>query len=598
MSILTPTIAVTIIWALFVILTITIAFRFYAIRIHNRRKEQLLARHPSRTSPSPSPQNGIVTSKTVLTAIIIALHNLTLLYCVAVTLAVIWGYDLADKRRALIIQYGGADNDVANMLVGGGEVGKFRRYLQKLGLAMELAYVVTIWILKCGLVAVGWQVGKALGLWGSRSMTEAETDASEGNDASTGRERLMDAETKSRISIAKATLNTLGCGTIITFLGVISYKCIVIGMALSRSGVQDITSRGLRKEVVEAQNSTIVAAVGSLGTYLHINLAIVLTIILLSISRSPHQPHPQPRPPIFLYGGIFMLSLIILTTAASSARTGSILMNTTSIRPRIGDLIMGGILFGNATDSTYGKVLGLNEKVFAVLEMVLGGTALCVPGMRVLFDSTRARHGLPSSGLVSTREQPFPASARESTSRPPETRGETVSVFDDVLQRQRMSYHNADPYTAVAARIASFYQGSEGETIGARAVTGKDRGRSRSRSRSREGTSSTGRNHGHVAPGAQLPQQGYDQQRQNHQQWERDRGRTEGMDKVEDRLEEDGPKMQGSSGTSVAPIPPLSIPRQQRQLRGTLEKALPPLPLAAGELARDRELRRIGAGGY
>jgi len=268
MSVLTPTIAVTIIWALFITLTITIALRFYAIRIHNRRKEQLIARHPNRVLPS---RHGIVTSKAVLTVTIYAVHILTLLYCVAVTLAVIWGYDLENKRHALVIQYGGAENDVGNVLLSGGEVGKFRGYLQKLGLGMELAYVVIIWILKSGLVAVGWQVGKGLGLWGSRSMTEAETgnvNASESNGASTGGGRPMDSGTKAMISMAKAVLYTLGCGTIATFLGVIIYECIVIGMALSRNEVQDITSHGLKEEVVEAQKATIVGAVGSLGTYL------------------------------------------------------------------------------------------------------------------------------------------------------------------------------------------------------------------------------------------------------------------------------------------------------------------------------------------
>ncbi|KAF8457733.1 hypothetical protein BGX38DRAFT_1157045 [Terfezia claveryi] len=409
MSILTPTITIIIIWALFIILTITIALRFYALRIHNRRKEQFISRHPNRALLSP-PRNGTISSKVVLTATINGLHILTLLYCVAVTLAVIWGYDLANERRALVIQYGGAENDVGNVLLGDGEVGKLRRYLRILGLAMELAYVVIIWILKGGLVAVGWQVGKGLGLWGSRSMAGAETvnvDASEGNGASAGGEKLMDAETKGMISLAKAVLYTLGCGTIITFLGVIIYECIVIGMSLSRNEVQDITSHGLREEVVEAQNATIVAAVGSLGTYL---LSIILAIILLSISQSTHQPHQpnlHPRPPVLLYGGIFTLFLIIFTTAASSARTGFILMNTTSTQPRIGDLITSGILFGSVTNSRYGQALSLNEKVFAVLEMMLGGTALCIPGMRVLFDSVReiqTRQSLRSSALLSISE--------------------------------------------------------------------------------------------------------------------------------------------------------------------------------------------------
>lgn len=266
MSTLTPTTAVIVIWALFVILTTTIALHFYAIRIHNRQK-RLIAH---RTPPSPPPRDGMVTSKAVLTATINVLLILTLLYCVAATLAVIWGYDLANKRRALIIQYGGAEQDVGNVLAGGGDIGRFRSYLQKLGLAMELAYVLIIWILKGGLVAVGWQVGKGLGLWGG-SMVEAEAEnanTSEGNDASTRAAKPMDAETKAMISMAKTVLYTLGLGTIITFLGVIIYECMVVGMALSRNKVQDITSDGLREEVVETQNATIVTAVGSLGTYL------------------------------------------------------------------------------------------------------------------------------------------------------------------------------------------------------------------------------------------------------------------------------------------------------------------------------------------
>lgn len=617
MSILTPTITVIIIWALFVILTITIALRFYALRIHSRRKEQFLSRHPNRTLLSPPP-NGTITCKVVLTATINALHILTLLYCVAVTLAVIWGYDLADERRALVIQYGGAENDVGNVLLGDGEVGKFRRYLRTLGLAMELAYVVIIWILKGGLIAVGWQVGKGLGLWGSRSMAEAETvnfNASEGNGASAGREKPMDAETKSMISLAKAVLYTLGGGTIITFLGVIIYKCIVIGMSLSRNEVQDITSHGLREEVVEAQKATIVAAVGSLGTYL---LSIVLAIILLSISQSTHQPHQpdlHPRSPVLLYGGIFTLFLIVFTTAASSARTGFILMNTNSIQPRIGDLITGGILFGRVTDSTYGEALGLNEKVFAVLEMMLGGTALCIPGMRVLFDSARdiqTRQSLRSSTLLSISELPSPASVRESASRPLETRSETAPVLQqqgDVLQSRSSSY-NSDPYTAIAARIASFAQGPEVETIGTRAITRRDRSRSRSRSRSRnrsrKGSHSTGRNHGHVAPGAQLQQQGNNQQRQieeqvqwlpeqqgrqNQHQQGRHRVRTEAMEGYSQRSRENVRRdraewdrhntVQGSSRGPVALIPPLSISKQPQQFQGSSEKSLPPLPLAS-----------------
>lgn len=207
----------------------------------------------------------------MLTTIIFTLHILTLLYCVAATLAIIWGYDLANKRRAIAIKYGGAENEVGNELVGGDEIGRLRRYLQRLGLAVELAYVVIVWILKGGLVTVGWQVGKGLGLWGNRSMAEAEMgnfNATDGNGINTERERPMDAETKTRISMAKAALYSLGCGTVITFLGILIYECIVIGMALSRNEVRDITPYGLREEIVEAQNEVIVVAVGSLGTYL------------------------------------------------------------------------------------------------------------------------------------------------------------------------------------------------------------------------------------------------------------------------------------------------------------------------------------------
>jgi len=315
-----------------------------------------------------------------------------------------------------------------------------------------------------------------------------------------------------------------------------------------------------------------------------------------------------------------MLSLITLTTGASSARTVFILLKTTSTKPHIGDLIIGSILFGKAAGSTYGEALGLNEKVFAVLEMVLGGTALCIPGMRVLFDSarrTRTHHSLRDSVLLSKSDQSSPASAGDLASRCTETRSEIAPVLpqqDEILQHQRMSY-TPDPYTVVAARIASFVQGSGGEGIDIHAITGRGRSRSRSRSRNREGSNSSGRGQGHVAPGAQLPHQGSGQQRQVEEQvksteehqlrWCQQQGkqggdRTEGPKKEEGVIqrnrENDRTTVQASSRALVAPIPPLSISRPPQQHRGWSEKSLPPLPPSSErELARDRELRGIGS---
>lgn len=556
MTILTPTIAIAIIWALVFVLTVTIAFRFYAIHIHDRRKQQR-SRRSTRNLPSSTPRNGLTTSKTIVAGCIILVHSLTLLYCVAATLATIWGYDLAEKRVAVSIRYGGAENEVGRELVGNGELAGLRRNVQKVGVAMELSYVVIIWTVKCGLVAVGWQVGRGLGLWGvGTEDSKAEKGAAAKTDGGhAGKEHIWRSEMKCKISFTKVLLNIFGWGSVVTFVGVIIFEAVTVGLALSRTEVDDISSRGLEAEVRERRNAVIVSAVGNLGTYvagkmlptapppppippprtmLNFFQAVILSIIFLTFSRSTLQPKARlNRAPLFLYGGLFILFLLLLTVAASAARTGFMIKATSTTHPRVGDLVTAGILYGRVTGLTYGEALGLNAKVLAVIEMMFGGITLCLPGLRVMFNSGRRRSNSSSSRkarppalkprnskrahghedddlhrLNSQPDQPSPAASKESTTSqmidntykvaddepmPPLPAMNTSLVVATVHAELEAVPHRGRLSTPQHMRFSidrndTFSGGghsSTGGTIGTRAITVSDVSRSPSRSRSR-----------------------------------------------------------------------------------------------------------------
>ncbi|KAF8460539.1 hypothetical protein BDZ91DRAFT_419695 [Kalaharituber pfeilii] len=381
-SVLAPTTAVAIIWSLYFILTVTILLRFYAGHIHHRRERLRRARHHSRTLPE-SPRNRFLRSSTFTTLWIIFIHIFATFYCTGISYAIRWGYTYSEKRIALAIRYGGSESEIATLIISReNEVGRLRWDLQRVGIAVEIAYLVIVWSIKFGLLCAAWEVGKGLRLWGIIPVWPEGVQTGDENNSAVKKPPVVHPATTKRITIARIMLYASGCITLLLFLAVIVYESIVDGMALGRNEPSDISSRNLGKEVKERQTAIIVSSVGSLGTYL---LLIAFGIILFLNFRSPHQLHPRSHPTFILPSATLLLALMILTTGASIGRTAYILVSTVTITPRVGDIITGGVLFGRATGATYASALGLHEKIFTVLEMMLGGIAICLPGLRVLF---------------------------------------------------------------------------------------------------------------------------------------------------------------------------------------------------------------------
>ncbi|KAI5808464.1 hypothetical protein DFH27DRAFT_227638 [Peziza echinospora] len=354
---LTPDSTIALIWVFFTLLTFTVLLRFYALHVYSSNGP---GRRPSITGVSPGATSGRLirriafTSSTVVTMFVVAIHVLTALHCVGTTLSIRWGEQLAEIYSSARDATPPMTEEALTQYMIDGKPGALKRDIRSVGLALELGYVCVMWCVKFGFLAVWWNVGRRL--WEVLDSPASPTPSR--LEGTGGKEKVADVD-KAMGRVVKISYSLL-CITaflvVVSFLGIVIYQAVVGGMDLGSESERLPTATG--GLFWERRWATIVTALGNLST--DFLLIIIAVMLLRALSRAPME----------MRGTWLLFGIGLGTIAAAAARLACILADRTP-------------------DSAVVPSAGLEVKAVTALEMVFGGAATCVPGLRAL---VRMRH--------------------------------------------------------------------------------------------------------------------------------------------------------------------------------------------------------------